>query len=166
MLGALHVASWREAYTGLLPDHLLDGLSAEARSAMWATVLNDPARFGGTEIFVAVRNGDILGFGASGGQREEALKGQGFDGEFGAIYVLKSHQRAGVGTALMNLMARNLLSQGRRGASLWVLRQNLPARTFYERLGGTIVGERDDEQSGVTLSEVAYGWSELSSLTR
>jgi ribosomal protein S18 acetylase RimI-like enzyme len=165
-LGALHVTSWRETYAGTLPDHLLDGLSAEARSAMWGAILIDPATFGGTAIFVAESEGKIVGFGACGSQRDEALKGEGFDGEVGAIYVLRSHQRAGVGNSLMSLMSRKLLDQGHAAAALWVLRENLSARTFYERLGGVVVGERNDEGSGAMLTEIAYGWNDLSSLVR
>ena len=113
-LGELHVASWRESYAGLLPDRLLDGLSAEARSAMWSAVLSDPAAFGGTTVFVAESAGEIVGFGTCGSQRDEAQKGEGFDGEIGALYVLRSHQRAGVGHALMRLMSRKLLDDGHR----------------------------------------------------
>lgn len=165
-LGQLHVASWREAYAGLLPDDLLAGLSAQARSAMWGAVLNDPAAFGATTVFVAESESGIVGFGACGGQRDEALKEEGYDGEFGAIYVLRSHQRAGVGNSLMRLMSRRLLDQGRRAAALWVLRENVAARAFYQRLGGAVVGERQFEESGALLAELAYGWRDLSALAR
>ena len=165
-LGLLHVSSWRETYAGLLPGQLLDGLSAEARSAMWSAILDDPAAHGGAAVFVAESGGGIVAFGACGDQRDEALRERGFDGEFGAIYVLQSHQRAGVGSALMSLMARNLLGRGRTAAILWVLRENASARSFYERLGGAPAGEKADEQSGVMVAEVAYGWSDLSLLVR
>ena len=165
-LGRLHVASWRETYAGLFPRQLLDGLSAEARSAMWSAILDDPAASGGAAVFVAESEGRIVGFGACGDQRDEALKERGFDGEVGAIYVLRSHQRAGAGRTLMSLMARNLLDRGRTAATLWVLRENASARSFYERLGGALAGEKADEQSGAMVTEVAYGWSDLSLLVR
>jgi hypothetical protein len=38
-LGALHVSTWREAYAGILPDYVLNGLSADARAAMWSEIL-------------------------------------------------------------------------------------------------------------------------------
>jgi ribosomal protein S18 acetylase RimI-like enzyme len=163
-IGALHVASWRETYGGIIPDQLLNNLSVEERSAMWSAVLNGSATWDGLAVFVAESAGEIVGFGACGGQRDEALKDRGFDGEFGAIYVLRSHQQAGVGKSLMSLMAGRLLGQGRSAAALWVLSENVPARAFYERLDGVEVGQREEEQSGVTLAEVAYGWSDLSSL--
>lgn len=165
-LGLLHVASWRETYAGLLPGQLLDGLSAEARSAMWRAILDDPAAHGGAAAFVAEGEGGIVGFGACGDQRDEALRERGFDGEIGAIYVLQSHQRAGVGGALMRLMAQNLLDRGRTAATLWVLRENASARLFYERLGGAPAGERADGQSGAMVTEMAYCWSDLSRLAR
>jgi len=48
----------------------------------------------------------------------------------------------------MSSMASRLLEQSRKAATLWVLRDNAGARRFYERLGGKLVGERADEQSG------------------
>jgi len=165
-LGALHVTSWRETYAGILPDHVLDGLSVEARSAMWTEILNDPPAFGGAAVFVAESGGEIVGFGSCSGQRDEALKEKGFAGEIGAIYVLRSHQRAGAGSSLMSLLAQKLLAQGRSSASLWVLRENAGARAFYERLGGALVGERNEEQAGAMLCEIAYGWGEVSRLVR
>ena len=164
-IGALHVASWRETYAGLLPDHLLEGLSAAGRAAMWRVVLEDPAAHNGTALFVAESGDAIVGFGACGGQRDDALKGQGFDGEIGAVYVLRSHQGAGVGKMLMRMMARTLLAGGRQAASLWVLRENIGARTFYERLGGTAVGEKTGEHSGTMRTELAYGWRDLGRLS-
>jgi ribosomal protein S18 acetylase RimI-like enzyme len=163
-IGAMHVESWRETYPGILPDRLLNSLSAESRSSMWAEVLSDPAAFDLTAVFIAEDAGRVVGFGACCEQRHPALKEQGFDGEVGSVYVLRSYQRAGIGKALMALMARNLVSRGRRGASLWVLRENFPARDFYERLGARMLGERAEGVRGTTRIEVAYGWSELSSL--
>ncbi|MBV9930048.1 MAG: GNAT family N-acetyltransferase [Alphaproteobacteria bacterium] len=159
-LGALHVACWREAYAGLLPESLLLGLSSEGRAEMWRAVLDAPASFDGTKVFVAEGSGAMIGFGACCDQRDPALAGKGFDGEIGAVYVLRAHQRNGVGARLMALQARDLLERGRGAASLWVLRDNAPARCFYEALGGELCAERVEAE----LVEVAYGWRDLSRL--
>lgn len=165
-LGELHVASWRETYAGLVPGPLLDALSVKERSAMWSAILRDAAGPGDPCVFVAERDGAVIGFGSCGKQRDEALKHGGFDGEVGAIYVLGTHQGVGVGSSLMGLMARALLARRRTGAALWVLGENVIARTFYERLGGTVVANRVDEAAGATLAEVAYGWRDVSALIR
>ena len=131
---------------------------------MWSAVLEDPLRYGGTAVFVAEREGEVIGFGACGSQRDEALRAQGFEGEIGAVYVLRTHQGAGAGRALMRLMARRMLADGRAAASLWVLTTNAPARAFYEKLGGTLEGEKAEDHDGTTLHEVAYGWRDLGAL--
>lgn len=35
-LGRMHVATWRAAYTGIVPDEILDGLDARDRARRWA----------------------------------------------------------------------------------------------------------------------------------
>lgn len=163
-IGALHVMSWHETYVGLLPQAMLDDLSAESRSAMWATVLDVPASPLGTRVYVAENAGEIVAFGACGGQREDAMRERGFAGEIGAIYVLRSQQGGGVGRALMSLMARDLMARPVSGASLWVLHENVGARGFYEGLGGVIIIEKEVAEGDTTLHEVAYGWSDLAHL--
>jgi ribosomal protein S18 acetylase RimI-like enzyme len=165
-LGSLHVASWRETYAGILPDEMLAGLSVESRTAMWSGLFDDPDR-SRTMMVLAAEDGDrMIGFGACGRQRDEALSEAGFDGEIGAIYILRSHQRRGVGRALMAAMSEALSGMGHGAASLWVVRENALARAFYEALGGEIVGEKRIEPPGGALVELAYGWRELPRLSR
>ena len=163
-IGALHVMSWRETYAGLLPQKMLDGLSAESRAAMWATVLDAPSSPIGTRVYVAESQGEIVAFGACGGQRDDAMRERGFAGEIGAIYILRSQQGGGMGRALMSLMARDLMARPVSGASLWVLRENVGARGFYEDLGGAIITEKEVAESDTNLHEVAYGWLDLAHL--
>jgi ribosomal protein S18 acetylase RimI-like enzyme len=166
-LGALHVASWRETYAGILPDDMLAGMSVDARAAMWSGILGDPEAHAGTAVYVAEDQQGLVGFGSCGRQRDEALAKAGFSGEIGAIYVLRSHQHLGIGRSLMRLLAQALLDADFRAATLWVLRENLVARSFYDRLGGTVVGEKKEEVTpDLALVEVAYGWRDLSVLVR
>jgi GNAT superfamily N-acetyltransferase len=164
LLGALHVAAWRETYAGLLPQVLLKSLSIEERAGMWRAALEDPAAHHAPALFLAESGGRPIGFAACSDQRDPMLEARGYDGELGAVYILQRFQRLGIGRALMRLMARALLNRGRRGASLWVLGENQPARIFYERLGGVPAGEKSDELSDVMLHEVAYGWPDLTRL--
>ncbi|QHL92047.1 GNAT family N-acetyltransferase (plasmid) [Sphingomonas changnyeongensis] len=106
----------------------------------------------------------MIGFGSCGQQRDQALADAGFGGEFSAIYVLRSHHKRGFGGAIIGAMAEKLAAAGHSAASLWVLRQNDPARSFYEKLGGVVLGEKADGQPNATLVEDAYGWRDLSVL--
>ncbi|WP_035179671.1 GNAT family N-acetyltransferase [Acidocella facilis] len=165
-LAAVHVAAWRESYPGILPDEMLAALSVEARTDMWREFLSAPATSAETKVYVAEMHGQIVGFGSCGGQREKALAQLGFGGEISAIYLLRSHQRLGLGRSLMTQMAQALTKLGFVGAALWVLRENIAARGFYERLGGTLVGEKKDERPDATFDEVAYGWRDLTLFVR
>lgn len=158
----MHVESWRETYPGLLPAAMLASLSVEARTGAWRRILADPAQAAG--VFVAELGGEIVGFGSCGAQRAEALKAEGYDGEISAIYVLKAFQRRALGTRLLFAMGSRLKSSGFGAASLWVLRDNAPARRFYEHHGGELIAEREDVRPGGILLEVAYGWPRLTDI--
>lgn len=161
-LAELHVASWHETYTGILPDEILSGLSVDSRERAWAKILASPTI--GSEVVIAVDDGRFVAFGAACLQRDSALKGLGYDGEISAIYVLRSHQHRGIGRQIMQNLAHAIQDAGQRGAALWVLRENMLARRFYEQLGGQMVKERTDKRENAALVEVAYGWSDLSLL--
>jgi len=163
VIGALHVASWRESYAGIVPDEMLAGLSARERAAMWSKAL--AAQFGGRAVIVAEDDRQVIGFGSCGRQRDQTLTNAGFSGEFRAIYILRSHQGQGVGRSLMAAMAKELPAAGHTAASLWVLRENKPARAFYDKMGGIVVGEKIEDWPGALLVEDAYGWRDLSVLT-
>jgi len=163
-IGAVHVQSWRETYAGLLPEAMLAELSVERWAAMWGELLGDPATAASMTIVVAENESRIVGIGGCGPQRDEALAKSGFTGEFGMIYVLRSHQGRGLGRSIMASLAWSLAKLGHEKASLWVFRENERARRFYERLGGTIVGEKAGERNGTVLVDLAYGWSDLSGL--
>jgi phosphoribosylanthranilate isomerase len=152
-IGEMHVRAWREAYAGLMPDAVLAELDPKQRAALWRGIIA-----AGGVVQLAERSGAIVGFGSSGRQRDASLP---FAGEIGALYVLRRAQRLGVGRRLMAAMAADLLGQGLRSGSLWVLEGNAPARRFYEALGGRQVARREQERLGVTDVGIAYGWEDL-----
>ena len=78
-------------------------------------------------------------------------------GELYSIYVLPEHWGSGQGCALFRAAAERLKEQGYSGMYLWVLRDNLHARMFYERMGMTpSEEERELEIAGAYLHEIPY----------
>jgi phosphoribosylanthranilate isomerase len=152
-LGVVHVQAWREAYAGLIPGEVLDGLDPRQRAAMWHGIVD-----GRGGVHLALLGGAIVGFGSAGPQSDASLA---FSSEIGALYVLRAAQRRGVGRQLMAMMARDLLDRGHASASLWVLEANAPARRFYEALGGRVITIREEERDGFRSVGVAYGWDDL-----
>jgi ribosomal protein S18 acetylase RimI-like enzyme len=166
-IAAVHVDAWRETYAGVVPDHVLSGLSVNRRTEVWTRIISNPEAFNSSTVFVAEREGVVAGFGCCGLQRTENLNAQGYDGEISSIYLLRSFQRCGLGLALMSAMGQELRRRQLQAASLWVLRDNQKACRFYERLGGDIVGDKKDiHEEGVVFVEVAYGWRDLGALVQ
>lgn len=163
-LAEVHVASWRETYSGLMPDSLMRRLSVDDRAVRWARMLDRAQDNGGAFAFIAEQGGEPVGFASGSEQRDEALLAQGLTGELTAIYILRKAQRQGLGARLVSAVAQHLHDQGYSGASLWVLRNNEPARRFYERCSGQLVGEKEEQRDGFVIAEVAYGWRDLRDL--
>lgn len=153
-IARVHVAAWRSAYTGLLPDDFLASLSEAHYADRWTRVIGE----GSSRVYVVEDPGGIVGF-ASGG-RERAGE-SGFAGELYAIYVLDSAQRRGHGRELVRAVAGALREMQLPDMIVWVLRENAAARQFYERLGGVYVRAQPITIGTATLEEVSYGWHAL-----
>jgi ribosomal protein S18 acetylase RimI-like enzyme len=153
-IAAVHVASWRTSYRGLLPDDYLAAMSETTYEEQWRGFIDR----GTSLIYVAEEDDGIVGF-ASGGH-ERAGEDE-FGGELYAIYVLEAAQRHGHGRQLVGAMVGGLREMGFADMVVWVLRDNAPGRRFYERLGGVYVREQSITIASTSLKEVAYGWRRL-----
>jgi ribosomal protein S18 acetylase RimI-like enzyme len=160
-IARMHVASWLETYKEIVPEEILATLSVSRRTAAWEQILRDPIKNDKSVVYLREIGDEIAGFGACSEQRDADLRIRGFDGEIGSVYVLRSFQRQGIGQALMGAIASDLISRGFRGAALWVLRDNAPARRFYERCAGEVIAEQKDVRGEAVLVEVAYGWHDI-----
>ena len=100
--------------------------------------------------------GQIIGF-ADGGP--ERTSNPIYKGELYAIYILEAYQRQGIGCRLTLSIAERLRVLGLHSMLVWVLVDN-PAYRFYEALGGQKLHGKQIEVGGVTLNEVAYGWTD------
>jgi GNAT superfamily N-acetyltransferase len=152
----VHVATWRTTYQGIVPESVLANLSEERRAEMWSRAIDDPARAG--FVYVAKNaTGRVIGFAAGGPERDGDPI---YTGELYAIYLLSEHQGSGIGRQLMRHVAMRLIATGHASMLLWVLAEN-PACRFYAVLGGQPVREKTVEMGGVSLREVAYGWTDI-----
>src|SRR5437879_10038629 len=131
-IARVHVATWKTAYRGLLPDDFLASLSESHYQERWQRTIADH----GSGVYVAEDGREVVAF-ASGG-RERAGE-DGFGGELYAIYVMRESQGRGHGRALVRAVTAGLRKMGLTEMIVWVLRDNFPTRRFYERLGGSYV---------------------------
>jgi GNAT superfamily N-acetyltransferase len=155
-IARVHVDSWRSTYQGILPANFLSLLSYERRTAQWKEAIGQVAET--NWVFVAESRGSqIVGFLSCGPIREELAN---YAAEIFAIYLLKEWQGIGIGRRIFERAFKELKTEGYKSVMLWVLKSN-PARKFYERMGGELIGEKQIEIGGVRLIEIAYGWSAL-----
>ncbi len=156
-IAKVHVDSWRSTYKGLVSDELLASLSYERRAQGWKEILENPQSSG--FVYVAENKpGEIVGFVSAGPCQADEPE---FKGEVYAIYLLESFQGLGLGRKLMEAAIVELSSRGISSMLLWVLKDNLSSRRFYEALGGRYVKEKPITIGKQTLTEVAYGWKDL-----
>ncbi len=148
-LAVVHVRSWQQAYQGLMPQAVLDGLSIAEREAGWARLLAETPR--ASQTIVAEHDSAIAGWASYGAARDEHAPGSG---ELWGIYAHPDAWSTGVGHALLTAVEQALRSDGHETAYLWVLEGNERAARFYERHGWASDGARKvDTRPGLVLHE-------------
>jgi ribosomal protein S18 acetylase RimI-like enzyme len=166
-IAALHVASWRDAFRGMIPDSVLDGPMLDERLPMWRQVLAIMPAGRLTLVAVdeaATAEAPIVGFASGGRRRGRERADLPYDAEIYTLYVAQARRGQNLGCRLMAAMAMRLQLFGHTDVMLWTLRDNAPGRAFYEALGGRAIAERDEWFTGAPLKEIGYGWPRIDGL--
>jgi ribosomal protein S18 acetylase RimI-like enzyme len=155
-IATIHLASWRAAYRGIVPDQFLIGITLESRIARWQRALSlseSPL----VVTTVAVNGDAILGVCSSGPRQWPESSSFG---EIYALHVEPGSWRRGIGRLLLDDSLERLAARGFAAAVLWVLRDNWNARRFYEARGWSITGEEMvEERDGYAIPETRYAIS-------
>jgi ribosomal protein S18 acetylase RimI-like enzyme len=153
-IAALQIESWRSAYRGFLPDAFLDGPIVEDRLRLWRARLPAPAPERRL-VLEAITNGALAGFVCVLLDAEP---------QWGALldnlHVRPDLKGLGIGKQLFE-RARNWVGTVAPTARmhLTVIEENVAARRFYDRQGGTIVERKVVEVvRGTRLPVVRYSW--------
>jgi ribosomal protein S18 acetylase RimI-like enzyme len=154
-IARVQVQGWRESYKDFMTPEALAGLSVDERKSMWRGVLAKPDPQ--AKLVVAVQSdGGIVGFARGGPIRNTGTDLLAADAEIFAIYLLDKAKRQGLGRKMMAEVFAHLAAQGFRSVGLWVLKENVSARRFYEKLGGQAGPEKTLNVCGQMLAEVGY----------
>lgn len=150
----IRVRGWRHAYAGLIPQGYLDAMDVARDAERRRTYL---AAEGGPVNLVAEAPDatTVTGWACYGPCRDEdALPGSA---ELYALYVHPDRTGTGTGRALLAEVTARARADGYAGMSLWVLKENVRARRFYERAGfGPDGTEEPFEAGGAVVPEVRY----------
>jgi GNAT superfamily N-acetyltransferase len=150
----VHVRSWRESFAGIVPQAFLDKMSVEKRARAFEKGFSAPSY----RMYVAeAPERGVVGFADFGEPREDI---DDYKGELYAIYLLPEFQRKGIGERLFNLGVEFFKRSGKDSMYLLALAVS-PYRSFYEKMGGRIVGRKQVAIEGRFYDELVYGWDDL-----
>lgn len=151
-IAAVHVASWRESYQGMVPDDYLAALDVDQRAASWRAALES----GTPEIWVASDADRVVGWIAFAAARDADAAPT--TGEIWALYLRRSHWQRQLGAALLKTACACLSQRGFESVVLWVFARNERARRFYERSGfqAETLSLRQFELGGAQIDELRY----------
>lgn len=170
-IAKVHIASWRWAYRGIVPDAFLATMDLDARIASWRRQLTDriptyaaratkqskelAAAAIPFETFVAQSDSEIVGFVRCGTSRDDDHGEE--VGEVYAIYLAQSAQGSGIGRNLFATATTHLRENGAQLMTVWVLTKNALGRRFYEAAGMVPDGmEQALQIAGHELPEIRY----------
>ncbi|WP_369263846.1 N-acetyltransferase family protein [Streptomyces sp. R35] len=149
----IRIRSWQSAYKGLIPQPYLDALSVDEDETRRRARFEQGA--GDVVNLVAELDGEVVGWACHGPYRDGEFRAG--DVELYAIYVRPDRVGEGLGRALLSESAGRCAAAGHGRMLLWVLKENTPARRFYERAGfGPDGAEEPFEVGGVAVPEVRY----------
>jgi GNAT superfamily N-acetyltransferase len=159
-IAQLHTHSWQTAYRGILSDDFLQGPLPENRRTLWHARFSQDAR-PDQIVLVAEQEGAIRGFACAYLDADPE-----WDCLLDNLHVVPNLKGQGLGRQLMTAVAEQVRRVNAGGRlHLWSYEQNLAARRFYERLGGTVtLSQAELAPDGTQVNAVRYCWSELSGL--
>ena len=151
-IARVHVASWQEAYAGIIPIEYLAAVEPAEREQRWSEHLsNGPGA--GVRTWVADEDGTIVGFASVGPARDEDAERN--QEEIYSIYLDPTKWGQGVARDLIRTVLADVPAT--TPLSLWVMADNARARHFYRRHGFNPDGaERLEDLAGAKLLEVRY----------
>jgi ribosomal protein S18 acetylase RimI-like enzyme len=168
-MGHVMVDSFLSAHRGQMPDaawrQRVDEWTPEVSARGWARSFTEQAEDNAARdvLLVAEDDAGVLTGLVLGTPADDDPSGS--TAEIGALYVLPDRRGQGIGGSLLREAASELATLGFSALQLGVLTANLPARGFYEAMGGREIGQRTSDEEGYLLPVTVYGWSDITTLS-
>jgi GNAT superfamily N-acetyltransferase len=167
-LGRVMVEAWLAAHRGQMPDAAwqkrVNEWTPDVSAQAWARAFTQRVQ-GHHEhdvLLVAEDDADDPIALVLGTEADDDTSGS--VAEIGALYVLPDRQGQGIGRLLLQEAAKKLAALGFSTLHIGVLTANLPARGFYEAMGGQEIGQRTFDEEGYLLPMTVYAWTDIVAL--
>jgi len=146
-IAEVHVQGWKETYTGMLKQEILDELTVLDKEQLWKEISRSPDH----KLFVYTENGIVKGF------LDGYLNPENNMAQILAFYLLAEVPKQGIGRELFQKFYQCALNQGYAFIRLDVFNKN-PSRFFYEKMGAKLIGETELPEFGFGITELLYQW--------
>jgi GNAT superfamily N-acetyltransferase len=162
-IARVQVDNYTTAYAGIFPEAYLCRFSYQEQIEDWRSWFSSDQE---SLLLVAVDQvGEILAY-AMGKPGPSEI--EPYQSELVALHVSRPYRQQGIGRQLLSAIAGEFLQRDCRSLMLWTP-ENSKSGTWYEHLGGQILGERDwggNRFYEVEIKEIAYGWLDIQTLIR
>ena len=155
----LHIQSWRDHYHQILSADYLETQIVPEKYEEWKTRFEKPKS--NQQIILAKSGQQLIGFSCFFINKHIA-HGTYIDN----LHVLTRFKRKGLGKLLMQKTANAVIKKNVEPKYwLWVFSENIPAKKFYEKIGGELYESRLLEQPGGGQSYIdRYVWTDFSNI--
>lgn len=143
-------ASWRHAYTGIIPHLHLDLMIRRRTPTWWRRVIA-----AGESVTVLKVDGKIVGYATFGLSRNRGKH----QSEIYELYITPDYQGLGFGELLFESCRYQLDQRSLDGLILWALTDNTSAIDFYWRRGGRPIASTIDRIGKTRLEKIALAWN-------
>ena len=133
-LAELHVRAWQKAYKNIVTQEIMNSFSIEKRTEAFTEAIVKKTE----NTYICMLDKTVAGFVTYGKCRDSDVNNTG---EIWGIYLNPKFWRKGIGTELANWAIDYLKQSGFGKVVLWVFKDNLPSRKFYESLGFMLDGK-------------------------
>lgn len=160
-LARLKLTIWKQTYSDIYPKEKFENYDFEKNIEKFKTLVNRED----IELMVVEEDKKLLGY-LSFGTPIRPFKD--YSKEIGLFYLEKKIRGKGYGRKLFEMAKEELKKQGTKEFFISCNKYNIPARGFYEKMGGILVQEDEDNDFDKSLVQVKYHYSiklELKDLT-
>lgn len=157
-IAIVSVYTWKTAYSGLMPDAMLDGRIADIEKSV-EMIRNDIIKH--DNYIVAEIEKTIVAFTAICSPCRNPEYSD--SGEIGALYCLKGFSGRGIGKALFLTAVKELLAKGHKTMLIDCLKGN-SALDFYQHMGGRVVAEKEVQRVDHSRTEVLVFYDDIEKL--